>query len=73
MVERLLLDRVDAEAAGAAVREELDAAVFAAAHETQAALAFVQLARARTHVALHAAIVERVPVAGVDDGRCVCG
>src|SRR5688500_10928384 len=62
MVQRLLLDRVDAESAGAAVGVEPDFAVLDAAHETQAALSVVHLARARTHVALHATVVELVPV-----------
>ena len=61
--ERLLLDRVDAEARGAAIGGEDDAIVAAGAHEAQAALALVQLAQARADVALHAAVVEPMPVA----------
>ena len=62
MIQRFLLDRIDAEAAGAAVGVELDLAAFDAAHEAQAALTFVHLAGARTDVALDATVVERVPV-----------
>src|SRR5688500_205773 len=62
MVQRLLLDRVDAESAGASIGIEPDFAVLDTAHETQAALTVVHLARARTHVALHATVVELVPV-----------
>ena len=63
MGERLLLDRVDAEARGAAIGGEDDAIVAPGAHEAQAALALVQLAQARADVALHAAVVEPMPVA----------
>src|SRR5678816_786463 len=62
MVERLFLDRVDAEAAGAAVGIKPDLAVFDTTYEAQAALPVVHPAGARTHVALHATIVELVPV-----------
>ena len=61
--ERLLLDRVDAEARGAAVGGEDDAVALPGAHEAQAALALVQLAQAGADVALHAPVVEQVPVA----------
>src|SRR5207302_9672027 len=53
VVERLLLDRVDAEARRAAVGGEHHAAAFHLADETEAALALVQLAVARAEVALH--------------------
>ena len=53
--ERLLLDRVDAEARGAAVGGEDDPVALPGAHEAQAALALVQLAQARADVALDAA------------------
>src|SRR5207248_10909424 len=58
---------IDAKAAGAAVAEELDAAGFRPAHETQPSLPIVQLAGPGADVALHASVVEQVPVARVDD------
>ena len=64
MVERLLLDRVDAETGRSAIRGEHHAPAFHGAHEARAALAFVQPAVARTEVALDAAVRERVPPAG---------
>src|ERR1019366_10663452 len=66
MVEWLLLDRIDAEAAGAPVREELDAPVLDPAHEAQPALPFMHPAGARTHVALHPAVGPRAPITRVD-------
>ena len=62
MGERLLLDRVDAEARGAAIGGEDNAIVAPGAHETQAALALVQLAQAGADVALHPPVVEPMPV-----------
>src|ERR671932_207696 len=50
VVERLLLDRVDAEAARAAVRRQHDLVALAHADEAQAALALPELARARADV-----------------------
>ena len=67
VVERLLLDRVDAEAGGAAVGGQLHGAIDHLAHEAGAALAFVQLAVARAEVALHAAVGQGMPpAAGVE-------
>src|ERR1039458_4506693 len=66
MVEWLLLDRIDAEAAGAPVREELDAPVLDPAHEAQPALPFMHPAGAWAHVALHPAVGPRVPITGID-------
>jgi hypothetical protein len=57
MVERFLLHRVDAEAAGPPIAGEHDLVVDAGADETQAALALAQLARPRAHVALNATVV----------------
>src|SRR5690606_10115656 len=61
MVERLLLDRVDAEAGGAPVGGEHHPARLVLAHEAEPALPLVQLAVARTEVALHAPVGQRVP------------
>ena len=63
MVERLLLDRVDAEARGAPVGREHHRVALARAHEAGAALALVQAAFARAEVALDAAVVHAVPPA----------
>ena len=59
VVERLLLDRVDAEPARAPVGGEHDPVALAGAHEAQAALAVAQLAGPRADVALDAPVVER--------------
>ena len=67
VVQRLLLDGVDAEAAGAAVGRENHFAVQAAADEAQPTLALAKPAEARAQIALHAAVVELMPVASRDD------
>src|ERR1700730_5352500 len=67
MVERLFLDRVDAEAARAAIAEQLDTACFRATYETQASLTVAQLAGARAHVALLTDVAHAVPEARVID------
>ena len=69
VVERLLLDRVDAEARRAAVGGEHDLVVVPGAHEAEAPLTFVQLAEARADVALDAPVLERMPVAARHAGR----
>src|SRR5437016_7507707 len=63
MIERLLFDRIDAEARRASVGREHHRVAFALAHEARAALALVQAAVARTQVALDAAVVEPMPPA----------
>jgi hypothetical protein len=67
MIERFFLDRVDTVAARAAVRGEHNLVVLASTDKAEAALTLVQLAIPRTDVALHAAVVEPVPVFGGDD------
>jgi len=62
MIEWLFLDRIDAEAARAAVGGQDDLVIASAAHETQAALAVTQFAKTRAQVALQSTIVESVPV-----------
>ena len=62
MIERLLLDWINAEAARAAVRRQHDRVVLSPADEAQSALSFMQPAVARAHVALHAAVIQDVPV-----------
>src|SRR5262245_15003088 len=64
MIERLLLDRIDAEPGRTAIGFEHDLVVLARAHEAQPALAFAQPAMARADVALHAPVREHLPVAG---------
>src|ERR1700688_3073356 len=66
MVQRLLLDRIDAVAARPAVGLEHDLAALAGAHETEAALSLEQLAGPRAEIALDTPllkpVVEAVPV-----------
>ena len=63
MIERLLLDGIDAKAARPAPRGEDHGIVLASAYEAEAALALVQAAGPGTDIALHAAVVELVEVA----------
>ncbi len=67
MIERLLLDRVHAEARRAPVGDELDLVVEPLAHVAQAALAVAQAAVARADVALQPTVGLAVPVLGADD------
>src|SRR5262249_21938110 len=67
VIERLLLDGINAKAAGAAVRGQHDLPVLACPHEAEAALPFVELAQARAQVTLDAPVFESVPVAGRND------
>jgi len=67
MIERLLLYRIDTETAGAAIGEQFDLPIFGTANETQSTLALAQLARSWADIALHPAIVQRVPVLRLDD------
>src|SRR5262249_48405513 len=69
MVERLLLDRVDAEARGASIGGEHDLVVVAGAHVAESALAVMETAIARAEIALDAAVLELVPVAARDAGK----
>ena len=62
MVEGLLLDGIHAEAAGATVGGQHHPVVLTPPDEAQAALAFVQLAEARTQIALHPTVIEEMPV-----------
>jgi hypothetical protein len=68
MVEGLLLDRIDAVAARSPVAGENDGVVPTCADEAEAALILVQLAGARTDVALYLSVRETVPESGRDDG-----
>src|SRR5438876_8593015 len=63
MVERLLLDRIDAKAGGAPVGRKQNLIVLPRAHEAQAALPLMQLAIARAYVALDTAILQPMPIA----------
>ena len=63
MIERFLLDRIDAKTRRAAVCRQYHPVADALAHEARAALAFMQAAVARAQVALHAPVVEHVPPA----------
>ena len=64
VVERLLLDRVDAEAARPAVGGEHDPVVPASPDEAEAALPLTQPAGARAEVTLDSPVGEPVPVSG---------
>src|SRR5207247_8943542 len=71
LVERLLLDRIDAESRRAAVGRQHHGLALALTDEAGAALAIVQSAVAWTEVTLDAAIVQRVPVtSGIIDHEC---
>ncbi len=63
MVERLLLDGIDAEPRRTSVGREDHRVAVALPDEAGAALALVQPAVARTEIALDAAVVEAVPPA----------
>ena len=63
VIQRLFLDRVDAEARAATVCRQRHRIAGASAHEAHAALTFVQTAVARAQVALDAAVLEPVPPA----------
>src|SRR5207237_1844740 len=62
VVQRLLLDRIDAESARASVAREHDLVALARADEAQPALALAELARSRADVALDPSVAEPVPV-----------
>lgn len=62
MIQRLLLDGIDTEAAGAAVGVELHRTRFDAADETQSALSFVHAAFARANVALDPSVLQCMPM-----------
>jgi hypothetical protein len=63
VIERLFLDRINAEPRRAAIGGQHHRVAFALAHEAGAALALVQAAIARAQVALDATIVQSVPPA----------
>src|SRR6266568_1193241 len=69
MVERLLLDRVDAEAGRAPVGREHHRVIMAGAHVAQPALAVMEPAIARAEIALDAAVLELVPIAARGAGK----
>ena len=64
MIERLFLYGIKAKPARSSIGCEDDLAALPGAHKTQPALAFVQFAKARTDVALHAAVRQSMPKAG---------
>jgi hypothetical protein len=70
MVEWLFLDRIDTEATGAAIADQLYFVIETLTHVTQAPLTLAQAAVARAQVALQSTIVKTVPVTGFDDGLC---
>jgi hypothetical protein len=64
MIQRLLLDRIDAKAAGTPIRRQQHLVIAVGPHETEPALACVQPAIPRAQVALQPTIIKPVPVAG---------
>jgi len=66
VVQRFLLNWIDAETARASVSEELEPTLLDPSHETQTALSLVHAATSRTNVALHTTIGKRLPVARID-------
>src|SRR4029450_2069937 len=67
VVQRLLLDRIDAEAGRSPVAGENDLSIAGLAHEAERLLPFVELAEARAEVALDAAVLEPVLPRPADD------
>ena len=72
MVQGLLLDGIDAEAAGAAVGREHHLVIETPADEAQTPLALPQLAEAVAQVALDALVFQPVPVAAGNDAGTSC-
>jgi hypothetical protein len=68
MIQRLFLNRIHAETAGAPVRGQDDPILPAFAHEAQALLPFLKGAKPRTEVALDPAVIQLVPVLGGKSG-----
>ena len=62
MVQRLLLDRVDAEAGRPAVADEPNLVVEALAHVAQAALTLTKMAVPGAQIALELTVLKRVPI-----------
>ena len=63
MIEWLFLDWIDAKSGRPPIGGEHDLIVLPSAHKSQTALAFVQLAIARTDVALDAPVRQSMPIA----------
>jgi hypothetical protein len=68
MVERLLLDGIDAVAARSPIAGENNRFTPTRADEAEPALVLAQLARAGTDVALHLAVRKTVPESGRNHG-----
>src|SRR5262249_6059013 len=68
MIERLLLDRVDAEAGRAAIGSEHHLILGARTYEAEPALALVQAAITRAQIALDASVLESAPIAARHPG-----
>jgi hypothetical protein len=63
VIERLFFDGIDAEAGGAAIGCQYHSIVAPGPNEAGAALALMELAKARAEIALNPAIVEPMPEA----------
>ena len=66
MIERLLLNRVDAKARGSTPCGQHHLIALAGPDKTQAPLPVLELAKARADIALNAAIFEMMPVTSGD-------
>lgn len=69
MIQWLFLDRVHAETRRAAITDQPDFFVQTLTHVAQPALPLAHAAMARTQVALHLPVPERVPILRRDDLR----
>jgi hypothetical protein len=69
MIERLLLDGIDAIPARPAIGGQNDPVVGARPHKAQPPLALIKLAKARTQIALDAPVLQRVPVTAGHAGK----
>jgi len=71
MVERFLLDWIDAIPAGPSVGRQDNPVIGARPHEAQASLTFMQPAETRAEIALNSSVTEHMPIAPFDARRCV--
>jgi hypothetical protein len=69
MIERFLLDWVDAKAAGAAIGREDNLILLARTYKTHPPLPFVELTKSWAEIALHPTILQPMPVLSGMIGR----
>lgn len=73
MIERFLLDGVNAKAAGATVRRQDDLVIFPGPDKAHAALPFIQFAVTGTEITLDTAVSQGMPKTGCYDRRYAVG